>query len=156
MRNIYFPDEDVTANDLYFICYMIERTARHLRQHNYYIVEQLGLKGLRHELSVANVNHSVNPLQIEHDWTQEYNLCSGDFDITDVDKTLAEEIPSATQIGKVYMRLILETLVPDEDYAEAIIRVYSDKICKIIDNYNCSAFYEPSYVIARAYHNGGF
>ena len=23
------------------------------------------------------------------------------------------------------------------------------------DNYNCSAFYEPSYVIARAYQNGG-
>ena len=25
-----------------------------------------------------------------------------------------------------------------------------------IYNYNCSAFYEPSYVIARAYQNGGF
>ena len=24
------------------------------------------------------------------------------------------------------------------------------------DNYNCSAFYEPSYVIARAYQNGRF
>lgn len=23
-------------------------------------------------------------------------------------------------------------------------------------NYNCSAYYEPSYVIARAYYNGGF
>lgn len=156
MRNIYFPDEDVTENDLYFVCYMIERTARKTHQHNYYIVEQLGLKGLRHQLSVANVNHSVNPLQIEQDWIEEYNLCSGDYDVTDVDGTLAEEIPSASQIGKVYMRLILDTTTSDEDYAEAIIRVYSDEICKIIDNYNCSAFYEPSYVITRAYHNGGF
>lgn len=31
-----------------------------------------------------------------------------------------------------------------------------DPICDVIDNYNCSAFYEPSYVIARAYQNGGF
>ena len=25
MKNKYFPDEDITMNDLYFICYMIER-----------------------------------------------------------------------------------------------------------------------------------
>ena len=30
MSNIYFPDEEITFNDLYFVCYMIERTARHL------------------------------------------------------------------------------------------------------------------------------
>ena len=54
------------------------------------------------------------------------------------------------------MRLILETLSPDENYVEAILRVYNDDICKTIDNYNCSAYYEPSYVIARAYQDGGF
>ena len=156
MKNIYFPDENITENDLYFVCYMIERTARKLHQHNCYISEQLGLKGLRHELSVANVNHAANPLQVEQDWIDAYDLHSGDFDITDVDKTLAEGIPSPTQIGKVYKRLILETISPDEDYAEAIMRVYNDDICKTIDNYNCSAYYEPSYVIVRAYHDGGF
>ena len=30
------------------------------------------------------------------------------------------------------------------------------EICDVIDNYNCSAYYEPSYVIARAYYEGGF
>ena len=90
-------------------------------------------------------------MQVEQDWIEEYGVSSGDFDITDVDSSLAEEIPSPTQIGKVYMRLILETLSPDENYVEAILRVYNDDICKTIDNYNCSAYYEPSYVIARAY-----
>ena len=33
-----------------------------------------------------------------------------------------------------------------------IMTLYSNTI----DNYNCSAFYEPSYVIARAYQAGGF
>ena len=59
-------------------------------------------------------------MQVEQDWIEEYGLSSGDFDITDVDSSLAEEIPSPTQIGKVYMRLILETLSPDENYVEAI------------------------------------
>ena len=28
MKNKYFPDEDIEENDLYFICYMIERVAK--------------------------------------------------------------------------------------------------------------------------------
>lgn len=43
-----------------------------------------------------------------------------------------------------------------ESKVDGIIRVCNDPICKVIDNYNCSAYYEPSYVIARAYQNGGF
>lgn len=27
-------------------------------------------------------------------------------------------------------------------------------VCETIDNYNSSAYYEPSYVITRAYYNG--
>lgn len=59
-------------------------------------------------------------------------------------------------MGKVYMRLIVDTLKQGEDYVEGIIRVYNDPICDVIDNYNTSAYYEPSYVIARAYNEGGF
>ena len=54
------------------------------------------------------------------------------------------------------MRLILDTLLPGENYVEGLIRVYNDPISEVIDNYNSSAFYEPSYVIARAYNEGGF
>jgi len=156
MKNIYFPDEEITENDLYFVCYMIERVARTLHQHNIYVAETLGTDGLRHELSVANVNHSANPLQIVQDWINAYDLKTGDFDIADVNSELAAVIPTELQMGKVYTRLITATLSSDEDYAEAILRIYSNEICETIDNYNCSAFYEPSYVIARAYYNGGF
>ena len=57
---------------------------------------------------------------------------------------------------QVYTRLILSTLQPEEDYIDGMIRVYNDEICNTIDNYNSSAYYEPSYVITRAYNNGGF
>ena len=59
-------------------------------------------------------------------------------------------------MGKVYTRLILSTLQPEEDYIDGMIRIYNDEICDTIDNYNSSAYYEPSYVITRAYNNGGF
>lgn len=156
MTNIYFPDEEIKRNDLYFVCYMIERVARRIKQKNSYVVNVIGKKGLEHLLSVANVLHSENPLDVEDEWIEEYSLVQGNFDITLVNKELVKEIPSATQMGKVYHRLIIDTIQPKEDYAEGILRVYNDDICEVIDNYNCSAYYEPSYVIARAYQVGGF
>ena len=107
-------------------------------------------------ISLANVLHCENPLKIEDQWIEEYKLAKGNFDITDVDSELVDEIPSETQMGKVYTRLILSTLQPEKDYIDGMIRVYNDEICDTIDNYNSSAYYEPSSVITRAYNNGGF
>ena len=115
MTNIYFPDEEISRNDIFFVCYMIERVARRLHQRNRYVVNQIGRKSLEHLVSVANV-----------------------------------------QMGKVYERLIHDTKKPGESEVDGIIRVYNHEICDVIDNYNCSAYYEPSYVIARAYYEGGF
>lgn len=156
MTNIFFPDEKITDNDLYFVCYMIERVARKLHQRNKYVVNNIPKEEWFRIISLANVLHSENPLKIEDDWIENYHLEESGFDITDVDSELVDEIPSEIQMGKVYTRLILSTMKRGEDYVEAMLRIYNDSICEIIDNYNSSAYYEPSYVITRAYHNGGF
>lgn len=156
MKNLYFPDEDITKDDLYFLCYMTERVARRLHQRNRYVVNRIGREELVHLLSVANVLHSENPLKVEQDWIDEYGLEEGTFHVEDVDPELVTQVPTALQMGKDYMRLILDTEQPGEDFADGMIRVYNDPICEVIDNYNCSAYYEPSYVIARAYNEGGF
>ena len=156
MRNIFFEDEVITENDLYFICYMIERVARKLHQHNKYVVNSVEPAEWRRLISLANVLHCENPLKVEQELIDEYELKAVTFDITNVDKELVDEIPRETQIGKVYTRLILSTLGENEDYIDGLIRVYNDEICETIDNYNASAYYEPSYVITRAYNEGGF
>ena len=156
MTNIYFPDEEIIRDDVKFICYMIERVARRLHQKNSYVVNKLGRENLNHLISVANVLHCKNPLDVEDEWIDEYRLEGGNLDITDVDYDLVDTIPTALQIGKVYERLIHDTAMSNETEVEGIIRVYNDEICEKIDNYNCSAYYEPSYVIARAYYQGGF
>ena len=156
MTNIYFPDEEITRDDVKFICYMIERVARRLHQKNSYVVNKLGKENLNHLISVANVLHCKNPLDVEDEWIDEYRLEEGNLDISDVDYDLVDRIPTALQIGKVYERLIHDTAMSNETEVEGIIRVYNDEICDKIDNYNCSAYYEPSYVIARAYFQGGF
>lgn len=156
MRNIFFPDEVINENDLYFVCSMIERTARKLKQPNRYIVNQMKKKGLEEKLSVANVLHSENPEAVVQQWIEEYGLVTGDFDITNVNPSLATTFPTVLQMGKVYARLILSTISHSEDYADGILRVYNNPICEIIDDYNSSAYYEPSYFITRAYNQGSF
>jgi hypothetical protein len=76
--------------------------------------------------------------------------------ILHVSEKIQRIIPTALEMGSVYKRLILDTMTSKENYVDGIIRVYNNDLCKVIDNYNCSAFYEPSYVIARAYESGGF
>ena len=156
MKNIYFPDEEITENDVYFVCYMIERVARKVHQKNKYVVNEMGVDNIARLLSNAPVLHCENPLQVEDDICSEFNLSKGDFDITNVNKVLCPNIPTELEIGKVYTRLVMSTLLPNENYAHAIIRVYNSPICEAIDNYNASAYYEPSYVIEKAYYNNCF
>ena len=155
MSNKYFPDEQIEFNDLYFVCYMIERVARRLHQRNRYVVESIGNDGLLHELSVAETNHCLNPEQVENDWIATYSLTQGNFDITEVDSRFTDKVPSPTQMGKVYARLI-SSIDTEDNLPEAIKSVYSSPVSDTIDNYNTGAYYEPSYVQTRAFLNGGF
>ena len=156
MRNIFFKEEFITENDLYFVCSMVERVARTIRQPDKNVVKRLGYHALAEKLALAYVLHSENPLAVVDDWIDTYHLQEGDFDVTNVDPYYCETIPTELQMGKVYMRLILMTMDSTEDYAQAILRVYNNPICKIIDNYNSSAYYEPSPFIARSYFVGSF
>lgn len=155
MTNIYFPDKEITFNDLYFVCYIIERTARVVKQRNRYVVDRLGAEGLAHQLSIADTNHCLNPRQVVAEWVEEYRIGMGDFDVTQVNPQYTDYVPSDIQMGKVYARLI-NSVAQDGALVEKIQQVYHSPICEIIDNYNTSAYYEPSYVQTRAFYNGFF
>jgi len=155
MSNIYFPDQEITFNDLYFVCYMIERTARVVKQRNSYVVQQLGERGLARQLSIAETNHCLNPCEVVDAWRDEYNLQEGDVDVTQVDPRFTDKVPTELQMGKVYARLI-DSISQDDELVKSIQRVYASPICDDIDNYNSSAYYEPSYVQTRAFYDNHF
>ncbi len=155
MSNKYFPNQALTFNDLYFVCYMIERVARTIHQRNRYVVERIGYEGLLHELSIADTNHCLNPEQVVSDWIETYRLEQGGTNITLVDPRYTDKVPTETQMGKVYARLI-QSVNQTNDLPATIMQVYSSLICDVIDNYNTGAYYEPSYIQTRAYINGGF
>ena len=155
-RNIYFPDREITFDELKFVCYMIERTARRIRQPNRYVVEHLGKDELMRNLSLADVLHCENPDDVADRWIAEYHLKEGNTNVLDVDKDLTPTPPTAIQMGKVYARLVQSVQNSEESLVDSMLNVYHSPICQQLDNYNCSAYYEPSYVITRAYIQGNF
>lgn len=155
MSNIYFPDEKITFGDLYFVCYMIERVARSIKQPNRYVVERIGKDGLARQLSIADTNHCLNPEQVVSNWKEEYHLENGTTDVTRVNSQFTDTVPTTTQMGKVYARLI-DTVSQGQDLVQSMQEVYASPICDIIDNYNTGAYYEPSYVQVHAFRNGAF
>lgn len=155
MKNIYFPEEDITYNDLFFVCYMIERVARHIKQRNKYVVQKLGKKGLERQLSIAESLHCLNPEKVVSDWVEEFKLERGVFDVTKIDSRFTDRYPSETQMGKIYARLV-SSIATDGNWVEGVQNVYASPICDVIDNYNASAYYEPSYVQVQAFYKGEF
>ena len=101
MTNVFFPNELVKTDDLFFVCYMIERVARQLKQPNKYVANIMGHDELAKKLSLADVLHSENPLAVAADWIDEYQLEEGNYDVTKVDPELCSKIPTATQMGNV-------------------------------------------------------
>ncbi len=156
MENKLFGGEEVNENDLYFVCYMVERISRKIHQKNSYMINKIGYDELVRLISSASILHCENPLKIEDEWIKEFQLEKGSFDITDVDPDLVSVIPSPTAIGKVYKRLIVQTLSDDEDYVQGMIRVYNSPITDVLDDYNAAGYYAPSYIIKRAYEAGTF
>lgn len=78
------------------------------------MVNQIAKVNPEHLISVANVLHVENPLTIEDNWIAKYNLAEGTIDVSDVDSELVTIIPSPIQMGKVYQKLIFDTMQPVE------------------------------------------
>lgn len=151
MKNKYFKDEDISANDVLFVCAMVERVARRVHRRNRDVVNAMGADGLAHELSCAPTSHCENPEKVVADWIARYRLTLGETDVLKVNPRLVTTVPTPVQMGGVYQRLIRDTAMPGENENDGILRVYNHPICDVIDDYNASAYYEPSYWLAAAY-----
>lgn len=79
MKNVFFPEDEISIDDLYFVYYMVERVARRLKQPNKYVVNIMGHDEIAKKLSLASVLHSANPEATESDWIEEYHLQPGNY-----------------------------------------------------------------------------
>jgi hypothetical protein len=72
--------EDKDANNLFFLCSLIEFTGRKTKNHRNVIVNAIGKNDLQHILDLADVYHSENMEKLSFELIEKHLIEDGIFD----------------------------------------------------------------------------
>jgi hypothetical protein len=140
------------ANNMFYVCSLIEYIARKTKNRRNAVVECLGTANLQHLLDLADVYHCDNIDAVADDFIARAGIPTGSFDnVAQAQYT----VPSHWDMGKVYKRLAL--MVAQDEHitdARAIERVYANPICQLIDDYNGLYYCESADAIFVGYKYG--
>lgn len=130
-------------NDFFYVCSLIEYTARKTTNQRGVIAKALGESGLKKQLYDAEVNHCLSFEQISDEIIEQYHIPQGNFDtITGCKYT----IPSFMDIGKLYSIIIEDCAKPGEEIKE-MMDLFTSFICDEISNFSTDLYYQnPSYL----------
>ena len=72
--------EDKNANNLFFLCSLIEYIGRKTKNHRNVVVNAIGKDNLQHIFDLADVYHSENIDKLSFELTEKYSIENGIFD----------------------------------------------------------------------------
>ena len=159
--------EDKNANNLFFLCSLIEYIGRKTKNHRNVVVNAIGKDGLQHIFDLADVYHSENMDKLLFELTEKYNIETGFFDnVANAKYT----IPTHWDIGKVYKRLILDvnrrgvlhtpkshtpkSNSPEKPIIDTLSEVYNSWLSRKIEDFNSSVYYESPEYLFQSYLKG--
>jgi hypothetical protein len=144
--------EDKNANNLFFLCSLIEYIGRKTKNHRNVIVNAIGKDDLQHIFDLADVYHSENIDKLLFELTEKHNITSGLFDNIENAKY---SIPTHWDIGKVYKRLIIEiNKKEDKPLIDTLSNVYNSWLSRKIEDFNSSIYYESPEYLFQSYLKG--
>ena len=130
-------------NDFFYVCALIEFTARKTRNKRGVIVRAMGEEGVKKELYDAEVNHCLSFEQVSDEIIDRYKIPTGNFDtISDSQYS----IPSFLDIGRLYSIMIEDCAKPGEEVQE-LIKIFTSFISDEISDFSKDLYYQnPSYL----------
>jgi len=144
--------EPKEANDLFYVCSLIDYIARKTKNHRKDVVNALGKENIKKLYDLADIYHSDNINRVSDQFIGDANLIEGDFDNVG---DCSYRVPTHWDIGKVYKRLILGVVKTKKiDLIDALLEVYNSFISEKIDDYNSNFYYEFSGNILISYLKG--
>ncbi len=144
--------EDKEANNLFFLCSLIEYIGRKTNNHRSVIVNAIGKQKLQHIFDFADVYHNENIDKIAFELIEKYQIKEGFFDNILIAKY---SIPTHWDIGKVYKRLIIAVSKREnKPLIDAIIEVYNSWLSRKIEDFNSSFYYENPEYLYQSYLAG--
>ena len=134
----------MTNNDIFYVCSLIEYTARKTKNKRGIIVEKLSINGIKKQLHDAGVNHCLSFEQVSDEIIETYGIPQGDFDTI---TNCKYKVPTYLDIGKLYA-ILAEACMQNNDAAVAIFNIFSSFISEKISNFSSDLYYQnPSYLI---------
>lgn len=138
-------------NDLFYICSLIEFIGRKTKNRRADIMKILGDNEIERQLNLADVNHCLSFEQVSDEIIEFFNIKDGSFDSV---ATCKYTVPSVQSIGKVYQRLIVDTIRNGESLSKKIIEVFNSFISDEISNFNSSVYYSNPDYLKHSYLQG--
>lgn len=138
-------------NDLFYICSLIEFIGRKTKNRRADIMKILGDNEIERQLNLADVNNCLSFEQVSDEIIEFFNIKDGSFDSV---ATCKYTVPSVQSIGKVYQRLIVDTIRNGESVSKKIIEVFNSFISDEISNFNSSVYYSNPDYLKHSYLQG--
>jgi len=138
--------EEKTANNLFFLCSLIEYIGRKTKNHRNVVVNAIGNNALQHIFDLADVYHSENIDKLTFELIEKHNIETGIFDNI---ANAKYAIPTHWDIGKVYKRLIIGVSDTEKKpLMDTLSNVYNSWLSRKIEDFNSSVYYEnPQYLL---------
>jgi len=144
--------EDKNANNLFFLCSLIEYISRETKNHRNVVVNTIGKDKLQHILDLADVYHCENIDKLVFELTEKHKITNGVFDNV---ANAKYAIPTHWDIGKVYKRLIIAVSQKENRPSiDVLSEVYNSWLSRKIEDFNSSVYYESPEYLFQSYLTG--
>lgn len=138
-------------NNVFYVCTLIEYIGRITKNKRSVIVEIIGKNEIARQLELADVNHSLSFDQVSEEIINEFHIAISDFDSVG---ECQYEVPSFTSIGKVYQRLVNDTMKENQSIVDAIYNGFQSFISTEISDFNTSVYYSNPEYLKNSYEEG--
>lgn len=144
--------EDKDANNLFFLCSLIEYIGRKTKNHRNVIVNAIGKNDLQHIFDLADIYHNENMDKLTFELIEKHKISVGVFDNI---LNAKYSIPTHWDIGKVYKRLIIDVCEKgNKPLIESLIEIYNSWLSRKIEDLNSSIYYESPEYFYQSYLTG--
>lgn len=137
----------VNSNNLFYLCSLVEYIGRKQRLERKSVITSLGEENINRIYEQADILHCEPIDKIADEYINYCKIQKGEFDNVG---SCRYSVPDHFTIGKVYQRLIEDTL-SDENLIPHIVKVYNSWVSDGISNYNTDFYYQPRAYIALCY-----
>jgi len=144
--------EDKNANNLFFLCSLIEYISRKTKNHRNVVANAIGKTNLQQIFDLSDVYHSENIDKLTFELIEKHHIENGYFDNVAGSKYA---IPTHWDIGKVYKRLIMSiSTYNSKPLIDALLEVYNSWLSREIEDFNGSIYYESPEYLLQSYLKG--